>query len=53
MANKDKNAGGNNLTRQHYRMATGEKVTGMAKGGSCAPGYSKGAKIGAPKRGRG
>ncbi len=50
MANKDK-GGGNNLTRQHYQMATGEKPA-FKKGGSvCAPTFVKGAKM-APKSGK-
>jgi hypothetical protein len=41
--------GGNNQTRQHYQMATGQKVTGLKKGGHVAPPFVKGAKV-APKR---
>ncbi len=50
MANKEKNSGGNNLTRQHHRLAEGEAVTGLKKGGSVPSGFNKGAKI-SPKRG--
>jgi hypothetical protein len=49
MANKDK-GGGNNLTRQHHQMATGNMHVGFAKGGAVKSGsFPKGAKV-APKR---
>ena len=48
---KDK-GGGNNLTRQHYQLATGANVTGMKSGGKVPSQFAKGAKV-APKRGRG
>lgn len=52
MANKDKNSGGNNLTRQHHQLAVGDKITGMKTGGSVKPSsnFTKGAKV-SPKRG--
>jgi hypothetical protein len=46
---KAEKGGGNNMTRQHYQIATGAKPA-MKKGGS-VPGFSKGAKM-APKTGR-
>lgn len=50
MSNKEK-GGGQNLTRQHYQIATGSKA-GFAKGGAVKGNFSRGAKV-APKRGRG
>lgn len=46
---KSEKGGGNNLTRQHYQVAIGNRVK---VGGGKTPIYSKGAKV-APKRGRG
>lgn len=50
MANKEK-GGGQNLTRQHYQIATGNKAVVAPKGGKVSN-FSRGAKV-APKRGRG
>ncbi len=47
---KSEKGGGNNMTRQHYQIATGSGKTGLAKGGpvKAAP-FAKGARV-APKR---
>lgn len=44
---KQEKGGASNATRQHYRMAIGEKVTGMKHGGSvkASQGFVKGAKV--------
>jgi len=49
---KAEKGGGNNLTRQHYQMATGSKPA-MSHGGKVSTGsYQKGAKV-ASKRSKG
>lgn len=49
MANKEK-GGGNNMTRQHHQLATGNMNVGFAKGGAVKSSqFTKGAKV-APKR---
>lgn len=50
MANKAK-GGGNNLTRQHYQLATGQKVTGTTQANNAPAKFVKGAKV-ASKNGK-
>jgi hypothetical protein len=46
-----KNSGGEEATRQHYRLATGQPVNGGSASKPEPKGFSKGARVSPPKRG--